>query len=497
MSKETIPITKTSVKKSQKEVASRTNGRRAPLEAEARDVRKKEKKSETAPPFSDEHLTLYFSRIHRDDLRYTAAWGRWSVWDGQRWKEDKTRAVFDKARALCREAAAELQERRAKKEAKGIDRSPSQITNAGTIAAIERLARSARCHAMEIEQWDCDLWALNTPGGTVNLNNGVLRAHAYADHITKITAATPGGACPMWLQFLNRITDGDADYQRFLQRMAGYALTGATREHALFFLYGTGANGKSVFLNTNCGVMGDYAKTAPVETFLASTTERHPTDLAALRGARLVSAFETEEGRYWAEAKIKHLTGGDRIPARFMRQDFFEYTPQFKLLIAGNNKPSLRSVDEAIRRRLHLIPFTVTIPEEERDKELFEKLRTEWGGILAWMIEGCLDWQSQGLNPPPIVLEATADYLSDQDAIGLWIDERCEVGPDHRGTVADLFENWKEWCCTNDEDPGSKKLFSQRLEKQGFWKKAWAEARGFVGIGLKDGSTVALPGIAI
>ena len=178
---------------------------------------------------------------------------------------------------------------------------------------------------------------------------------------------TPAGKCPIWLQFLAEITGGDQNLQDFLQRMFGYALTGVTTEHALFFLYGTGGNGKSVFINTISGILAEYHKPAPIETFTASQSERHPTDLAGLRGARCVTAVETEEGRRWAESKIKALTGGDRISARFMRQDFFEYVPQFKLIIAGNHKPGLSSVDEAIRRRFNLIPFTVTIPPEKRD----------------------------------------------------------------------------------------------------------------------------------
>ena len=189
------------------------------------------------------------------------------------------------------------------------------------------------------------------------------------------------------------MTDGDHELVAFLQRVAGYALTGSTSAHALFFLYGTGANGKSVFVNTVAGILGDYHRTAPIETFTASSHERHPTDLAGLRGARLVTAVETEEGRRWAESRIKALTGGDKIAARFMRQDFFEFTPQFKLLIAGNHKPGLRSVDEAIRRRFNLIPFAVTIPDEERDENLTDNLKAEWPGILAWMIEtsGAID----------------------------------------------------------------------------------------------------------
>ena len=214
------------------------------------------------------------------------------------------------------------------------------------------------------------------------------------------------------------MSGGDSELQSFLQRMIGYSLTGSTREHALFFLYGTGANGKSVFLSTIAILLGDYAKTAPASSFTASSTEQHPTDLAGLRGARFVTAIETEDGARWAESKIKSLTGGDKIAARFMRCDFFEFIPEFKLIIAGNHKPGLRSVDEAMRRRLHLIPFTVTIPQDDRDPRLAEKLRAEFPGVLDWAIRGCLEWQQHGLNPPAIVLNATADYLAGEDAIG-------------------------------------------------------------------------------
>jgi putative DNA primase/helicase len=263
-------------------------------------------------------------------------------------------------------------------------------------------------HAATIDQWDGDSWLINTPAGVVDLRTGQTRPHKLENYITKITAVAPGGAAPRWREFLKRVTDGNEELIDYLQRMTGYCLTGSTQEHALFFLYGTGANGKSTFLNAITESMGDYHRTAPIETFTASNNDRHPTDLAGLRGARLVTANKTEEGRRWAESRIKTLTGGDKISARFMRQDFFEYIPQFKLIIAGNHKPGLRSVDEAIRRRFNLIPFTVTIPPEQRDENLGEKLKAELPGILAWMIQGCLDWQERGLDPPAIITDATA-----------------------------------------------------------------------------------------
>ena len=244
--------------------------------------------------------------------------------------------VFDLARKVCRDKSAECDD----------DRTASRIASASTVYAVERLARADRQHAATVDQWDADPWLLNTPGGVVDLRTGKLRPAARSDYMTKIAAVAPGGDCPLWRSFLCRITDNDEQLQRFLQRMAGYCLSGIATEHALFFLYGTGGNGKSVFLTSISGLMGDYAKTAPIETFIASKSEHHPTDLAGLQGARLITAIETEEGRQWAESKLKTLTGGDRIAARFMRQDFFNFTPQFKLVIAGNHRPGLRTVEQ-------------------------------------------------------------------------------------------------------------------------------------------------------
>ena len=276
--------------------------------------------------------------------------------------------------------------------------------------------------------------------------------------------------------------------QHFIQRMCGYALTGVTREHALFFVYGTGANGKSVFLNVISGAMGDYAKAAPIEAFISSNNEHHPTDIAGLQGARLVTSVETEDGRRWAESKLKALTGGDRIAARFMRQDFFEYVPQFKLVIAGNHKPGLRTVDEAIRRRFNLLPFTVTIPASERDAELTEKLRAEWPGILQWTIDGCLAWQREGLNAPAIVLSATADYFTAEDALGQWVEENCVTGRKYWTSGATLFANWREWSERSGEHTGSQKRFSQALQARGFQSgvSGHSKTRGFAGIALRE-----------
>jgi putative DNA primase/helicase len=318
----------------------------------------------------------------------------------------------------------------------------------------------------------------------MNLRTGVGREPRPEDYFTKTTAVEPGGECPMWMRFLDEVTAGDVDLQSYLRRIAGYSMTGLTTEHVLFFLYGTGFNGKGVFLDTLLGVWNDYAMVAPMDMFVESPTDRHPTELAMLRGVRLVIAQEVGEGRHWDEAKLKALTGGDRIRARFMRQDFFEFVPKFKLMIAGNHKPSLRGVDEAIRRRIHLIPFTVTIPESRRDRDLAKKLRAEWPGILMWALGGCLEWQRVGLAPPDAVTAATENYLLAEDSFGCWIDERCVTGPERFGVGAHLWQSWRAWAEAAKEQTGTRKSFAQTLEARGYEAGKKRHERGYKGIDL-------------
>jgi putative DNA primase/helicase len=430
-----------------------------------------------AVPDSDDALALLFSECHGKDLRYTAAWGQWSAWDETVWRKDTTLAIFDRARKINRGVAAACPSRAR----------AGRLSSAQTVAAVERLARSDRRHAAISGQWDADPWLLSTPGGIVDLHTGNLRPAQREDYCTKRTAVAPdrGDTAPRWMEFLERVTAGDAALEGFLQRMAGYALTGITREHALFFLYGHGGNGKSTFIGTLAGVLGDYAHTAPVDTFLDSKNERHPTELAVLDGPRLVTAVETEEHRRWAESKLKNLTGGDSISARHMRQDFYTFTPVFKLVISGNHKPGLAAVDEAIRRRLHLVPFTVTIPPNERDSQLDQKLRAEWPGILQWAIEGCLEWQTSGLKPPSSVVAATEEYFATEDRMGTWLEENCMTSSQETA-VKPLFEDWCAWCDRNRVPSRSLNWFVGAIELHGFKRRRTNTNRLIEGLILRN-----------
>jgi len=423
--------------------------------------------------FSDEVLAQRFIDQRRDDLRYTASWRQWLIWDSRRWAPDEKLTAFCLVRRFCYERAQQAE----RGEAKG-------IASAGTVAAIERLARADQRIAVAVAEWDIDPWMLNTPAGTIDLRTGNIRDCNPADKLTKIVGVAPDRNCPipLWISFLDTVTGGSLDLVAFLQRIAGYSLTGSTAEHSLFFIFGTGANGKTTFINTITACAGEYHRVAPIETFTASSTDRHPTELAGLRGARLVTAVETEEGRRWDESKIKALTGGDPISARFMRQDFFQYTPQFKLIIAGNHKPGLRSVDEAIRRRFNLIPFTVTIPPEERDPDFPERLKAELPGILAWMIDGCIAWQANGLNPPEIVTAATDAYLEAEDGVSAWIEECCKRDPNGFSSSTNLFTSWNAWASKHGEFVGTVRKLQAALESKGFQPHRKSSARGFLGL---------------
>jgi len=439
---------------------------------QAREKRKREHSDpDVALCGTEDEVALEFSNRHAHELRYVNLWHRWLRWDGAVWRRVEDLRVFHLVRRVAREFAQRDKDQKLGKSA--------------ATAAIESMARNDPRHDRLPDIWDADIEIVGGPR-TVDLRTGEHYAPRKEDYITKSTAVAPARTdTPLWRSFLDKITGGDAELQKYLQRAAGYCLSGITSAHVMFFLYGTGANGKGVYINTLSGIWHDYAAVAPMATFMASPTDQHPTDLAMLHGGRLAVAQETEVGRHWAEARIKAITGGDPISARFMRADFFTYQPQFKLWIVGNHKPSLRSVDEAIRRRIHLVPFLVTIPVKERDEQLFEKLKPEWPGILQWAVEGHLEWRATGLAPPAAVLDATAQYLSEEDAITRWIEDECVTGNRQWGSSAQLWGRWKSWSETNNERTGSRKSFGQELEKRGYTPQKSQDVRGFKRIDLR------------
>lgn len=427
------------------------------------------------PEFSDDALALRFAAEHEANRRYVALWSTWLGWDCQRWSSDDTLKAFDDARSVCRTAAASCNETKLSKS----------IASAATVAAVERLARADRRLAARAVQFDANPWLLNTPAGVIDLLTGEKRPALREDYMTKMTRVGAEGDCPRWLAFLQTITDGDTDIERFLARAVGYTLTGSTREHAFFFLHGTGGNGKSVFVETISKVLADYATAAPIEMFTTTKFQGHTTDVAGLQGSRMATASETDQGRSLAEARVKLLTGGDAISARRMRADNVTFTPQFKLWMTGNHKPTITTNDEAIRRRMHLIPFTVSIPPWRRDQKLPEKLEAEWPGILAWAIEGCREWLKIGLAPPASVRQATDEYLSSEDAKLCWLESEVVFDANALATTDSLFGSWKEWATSANEDVGSKKDFVKALRGKQLTLDHTRDGNRWVGICLR------------
>jgi putative DNA primase/helicase len=431
-------------------------------------------------PLNEDGIALAFTERYRDWLRFCHTTKNWYEWSGVAWRKDEVKKAFSWARKTCRQIARDA-------GAGGDDL--SKIAKAAFAGAVERYAQSDEAFGVTAANWDSDPWVIGTPDGTLDLKSGVMRAANPSDHITKLTGVGPAETadCPLWLKFLHEATGGNADLIRFLQQWCGYTLTGVTIEHALLFVYGPGGNGKSVFLNVLNGILGEYAKTAPMDSFTASLSDKHPTDMAGMKGARLVTASETEEGRAWAEAKIKALTGGDIISARFIARDFFEFKPEFKLTIVGNHKPVFRNVDDAMKRRFNVVPFI--FKPAKPDKELETKLQAEWPAIFRWMMDGCLDWQREGLLRPRAVLEATATYFAEQDLVGQWVEECCNLGPRESETMAELFKSWSSYAIANGEKPGTTKWFSQIIARSGGEPVKHTPGhngkRGFRGISVK------------
>jgi len=428
--------------------------------------------------FSCAALAIRFVKEHNTRVRFVNATGRWRIWDGARWAEDDTERAYDLVVRLC--CAASNRALKTIAQATKAERVAMKVADGSTITKVHRIARTSGQLACSPGVWDTNPWILNTAVAVVDLRTGERRPHDPALCCSKMAVVGPEPIpIPLWRQFLNEITRSDQELQTYLQRVAGYSLTGSTRDHALFFGYGGGGNGKGVFLNTISRIMGDYAVTATMEAFAASSYDRHSTELAMLHGARFVTARETEADRYWAESRIKQITGGDPITARFLYRDNFTFQPAFKLFVVGNHMPKLRNVDDAIKRRMHMIPFL--FKPSVVNTQLEEQLEAEWPGILHWMIEGCLEWQRIGLRRPAVVEEATEEYLGGEDLIGRWLEERCPQEPGAFTLTQDLFEDWQEWCAGNGEKPGTKITFGRALSGRGVAKARETNPDGSAG----------------
>lgn len=423
---------------------------------------------------------------HGANLRYVHDFGRWLVWDDGRWQHDRLGLVRALMKETIEAAHADVAEIADEKERAKVRRFLLDAERESRIRGAIALAESTPGIAILPEELDRDPMLLNVANGTLDLRDGVLRDQRREDLITrKIDVAyDPAATAPAWAAFLDRVLAGDSDLIGFVRRAVGYSLTGRTTEQVLLILYGSGANGKSTFVNTVLGLLGDYAQQAPAETFL-ERRDGIPNDVARLRGARMVAASELGEGRRLNEALVKRMTGGDRIAARYMRAEWFEFSPQFTPWLATNHRPEIRGTDHAIWRRIRLVPFTQTIPDHEQDPDLPEKLRAELPGILAWAVQGCLEWKRHGLAAPAAVLAATDEYRADQDVLGQFLDERCDLDQDSAIKASELHTALEYWTRENGHEPMSQKALASRLVDRGFQRDRRKNGVHWLGLHLR------------
>ena len=399
------------------------------------------------------------------DLRYCPQWRCWLVWDGRHWVPDKTLRVMRRAKAVVRQMYADAAATKNATKRRGLVEHAHKSESEARLRAMVTLAQSEPGIPVMVEELDRDRWLLNVLNGTIDLRTAKLRRHRRQDLITKLApvAYDPTATCPRWEAFLDRIFAGDQKLIGFVRRAAGYSLSGTASERVILLLFGTGKNGKTTLLETLRAAFGDYATATPVETLLVKRTGGIPNDLARLKGARLVTASEAEKGARLAEALVKQVTGRDTIAARFLYAEFFDFRPTFTLWLATNHKPVIRGTDPAIWDRIRLIPFTVRIPEDEQDKQLLEKLRTELPGILRWLVEGCLAWQHDGLGVPPAVEDATAAYQAEMHPLTGFIEECCVIAATAWAKFGDLWKAYILWAQDAGEVALSKVDFGDRL----------------------------------
>lgn len=395
--------------------------------------------------------------LHGDKLRHVVPWKKWLTWDGARWALDTTGEAWRCAKSV----ADALADPNAK---------PTKVESWSGIKAMMELAATEPEVAVSPDQLDADPHLFNVTNGTLDLRTGGLRSHNPADLLTKVagTKYDPDASAPVFVKFLEEIHP-DPDMRLFLARMFGHALLGKVIEHVLTIQHGVGANGKSTLSEAVCTAFGDYAK--PVDPgLLIDRGEVHPTGVASLFGLRLALTHELDSGRRLAEATVKRLTGGDRIAARRMREDFWEFDPSHSIVMHTNHRPVVKGTDEGIWRRLRLVPFDVVIPEEERDTSLPEKLAEELPGILAWIVDGYSMWAEKGLAEPKAVVDATDKYRKESDDLGAFIDEQCVVGGMGNVKSSHLFAAWAAWCEAENIKAGSNKAFSEAMELRGYTK---------------------------
>ena len=452
-------------------------------------------------PYTDLGNAERLAKRFGHELRFCDSRGGWLVWDGMRWKANDAgeaqrrahlvaRSLYEEAALIAADAAIEVdadERKRIQSRADQCLQHARRTEHASRLSAMLDVGRSVLPIAVGADEVDRDPWLLNAQNGTLDLRTGALREHEPGDLITRVcgTSYDPHATAPTFERFLAEVQP-DAEVRSYLARLFGYACVGLVREHVLGVCWGHGSNGKSVLLDTVTHVLGDYAKPGPTSLVVANGFgDPHPTDVASCAGSRLIVVHETKRGVSFDASKVKLLTGGDRLTARFMRKDFFTFVPTHTLIMLSNYKPSADGSDAALWRRVQLCPFDVVIPDDRQDKSLGETIRTsEAPGVLRWLIDGCREWQARGLDPPPIVREQTEAYRLSEDSITEFLEERCVRVPDHRQPAGALFAAYKRWCEERGTPPGRGNDFAEELVARGMRRVTSGGRRFYEGVML-------------
>lgn len=441
--------------------------------------------------FDDMGNAERFVDLFGENVRYCYTEKKWYFYNSMRWSVDNLGVILRMAdkcvEAMKAEAKLYLQadEESGGDMAKAFEKHmKSSRSNKSKKAMLNEIEHHLPILPIQMDRYKM---ALNTPSGIINLKNGDVKAHNPEYYFTKITSVDCAEAadCPRWLAFLDDIFAGDKDLIRYIQKAVGYSLTGSTAEQCAFFLYGTGRNGKSTFIDVIRDVFGDYAANIQPETIMVKSSQSNAinSDIARLKGARLVTSVEPNEGVRLNEGLLKQLTGDDTVTARKLYSEEFEFKPEFKLWMATNHKPIIRGTDTGIWRRIHMIPFNVQIPEDKVDKNLTHKLKAEMAGIFKWCIDGCLMWQREGLQMPAAVLKSVREYRREMDVISAFIEDKCTL----EGTVqaSMLYAAYVSWADSNNEYCMSNTKFSTELAKR-FEKIKGRNYNYFTGISIRS-----------
>jgi putative DNA primase/helicase len=428
-----------------------------------------------------------FADQHQDEVRYCRLQKKWLVWNGKRWQPDEEGLVNQRAKQTARSIYSEVAGVNDSARRKELAKWAASSEAAYRQRAMIEMAKSESGIPVLPDELDRDEWLLNVNNGTLSLKTGEVLPHRKEDLITKFIPINydPDAYCPKWIDFLSQVIKGNQQLIDYLWRVAGYTLTGDAGEQCLFLLWGVGQNGKSTFLNVLQTILNDYALQTDFNTFNIKKGEGIRNDIARMAKSRLVVAIETSDGKRMDETVVKQLTGGDRVTARRLYQEYFEFRPEFKIFLATNYKPEIHGQDLAIWRRIRLIPFTVTIPEENRINNYESVLLEEKEGILNWMVSGCREWLEKGLDEPEEVKAATKAYRSEMDILEDFIAVRCFIADGERTAHKELYSAYEDWCDESGETPIRTRTFAKKLQGRGFVFTKPKNLKTWHDIGLK------------